>query len=83
MLVARALKNSQLTCGERHAYLGDRTLVHRVISRRHTVGFKGLDALVNLDSDFALLRDRVCHSLNHAHVLQPLREAWLRVNARR
>ena len=27
MLVARALKNSQLTCGERHAYFGDRTLV--------------------------------------------------------
>src|SRR5262249_10941710 len=26
MLVARALKNSQLTCGERHAYFGDRTL---------------------------------------------------------
>jgi hypothetical protein len=26
MLVARALKNSQLTCGESHAYLGDRTL---------------------------------------------------------
>src|SRR5215831_10834980 len=25
MLVARALKNSQLTCGERHAYFGDRT----------------------------------------------------------
>ena len=23
MLVARALKNSQLTCGERHAYFGD------------------------------------------------------------
>jgi hypothetical protein len=28
MLVARALKNSQLTCGERHAYFGDRTLDH-------------------------------------------------------
>jgi hypothetical protein len=27
MLVAHALKNSQLTCGERYAYLGDRTLV--------------------------------------------------------
>src|SRR5215470_4954499 len=27
MLVARALKNSQLTCGERYAYFGDRTLV--------------------------------------------------------
>ena len=26
MRVARALKNSQLTCGERHAYFGDRTL---------------------------------------------------------
>ena len=26
MIVARALKNSQLTCGERHAYFGDRTL---------------------------------------------------------
>ena len=26
MLVARALKNSQLTCGERHAYFGDRTV---------------------------------------------------------
>ena len=26
MLVARALKNSQLTCGERHAYFGERTL---------------------------------------------------------
>ena len=26
MLVARALKNGQLTCGERHAYFGDRTL---------------------------------------------------------
>jgi len=26
MLVARALKNSQLTCGERHAYFGARTL---------------------------------------------------------
>jgi hypothetical protein len=26
MNVARALKNSQLTCGERHAYFGDRTL---------------------------------------------------------
>ena len=26
MLVARALKNSQLTCGERHAYFGNRTL---------------------------------------------------------
>src|ERR1700751_763918 len=26
MLVARASKNSQLTCGERHAYFGDRTL---------------------------------------------------------
>jgi hypothetical protein len=25
MIVARALKNSQLTCGERHAYFGDRT----------------------------------------------------------
>jgi hypothetical protein len=25
MVVARALKNSQLTCGERHAYFGDRT----------------------------------------------------------
>jgi len=25
MLVARALKNSQLTSGERHAYFGDRT----------------------------------------------------------
>jgi hypothetical protein len=29
MLVARALKNSQLTCGGRHAYLGDRTLYSR------------------------------------------------------
>ena len=31
MLVARALKNSQLICGERHAYSGDRTLagVHK------------------------------------------------------
>src|SRR5215471_18274726 len=27
MLVTRASKNSQLTCGERHAYFGDRTLV--------------------------------------------------------
>jgi hypothetical protein len=27
MLVARALKNSQLACGERHAYFGNRTLV--------------------------------------------------------
>ena len=27
MIVGRALKNSQLTCGERHAYFGDRTLV--------------------------------------------------------
>ena len=27
MIVARALKNSQLTCGERHAYFGDRTLM--------------------------------------------------------
>jgi hypothetical protein len=26
MIVARALKNSQLICGERHAYFGDRTL---------------------------------------------------------
>jgi lactate permease len=26
MLVARALKNSQLTCGERHTYFGNRTL---------------------------------------------------------
>ena len=26
MIVARALKNSQLTCGERRAYFGDRTL---------------------------------------------------------
>ena len=26
MLVTRASKNSQLTCGERHAYFGDRTL---------------------------------------------------------
>ena len=26
MIVARALKNSQLTCGERHAYFGDRTI---------------------------------------------------------
>jgi hypothetical protein len=26
MIVARALKNSQLTCGERDAYFGDRTL---------------------------------------------------------
>ena len=26
LLVARALKNSQLTCGERHAYFGNRTL---------------------------------------------------------
>ena len=26
MIVARALKNSQPTCGERHAYFGDRTL---------------------------------------------------------
>jgi hypothetical protein len=26
MIVARALKNRQLTCGERHAYFGDRTL---------------------------------------------------------
>jgi len=26
MLVARALKNSQLTGGESHAYFGDRTL---------------------------------------------------------
>jgi hypothetical protein len=26
MIVARALKNSQLTCGDRHAYFGDRTL---------------------------------------------------------
>jgi len=25
MIVARVLKNSQLTCGERHAYFGDRT----------------------------------------------------------
>ena len=29
MLVARALKNSQLTCGERHAYFGDRALGKR------------------------------------------------------
>jgi hypothetical protein len=29
MLVARALKNGQLTCGERHAYFGDRTLGYR------------------------------------------------------
>jgi hypothetical protein len=28
MIVARALKNSQLTCGERHAYFGDRTLFY-------------------------------------------------------
>ena len=27
MFVSRALKNSQLTCGERHAYFGDRTPV--------------------------------------------------------
>ena len=26
MIVTRALKNSQLTCGEKHAYFGDRTL---------------------------------------------------------
>jgi hypothetical protein len=39
--------------------------------------------LVNLDSDLPLLRDRIGHSLNHAHVLQSLREAWLRVNTRR
>src|SRR6516162_359763 len=30
MIVARALKNIQLTCGERHAYFGDRTLVQGV-----------------------------------------------------
>ena len=32
MLVARALKNSQLTCGERYAYFGDRT---RMIMREY------------------------------------------------
>ena len=31
MIVARALKNSQLTCGERHAYFGDRTLANKVV----------------------------------------------------
>ena len=29
-----ALKNSQLTCGERHAYFGDRTLTARRLSKR-------------------------------------------------
>jgi len=32
MIVARALKNSQLTCGERYAYFGDRT---RMIMREY------------------------------------------------
>ena len=31
MLVARVLKNSQLTCGERHAYFGDRTIAGLLI----------------------------------------------------
>src|SRR5215471_7254733 len=36
MLVARALKNSQLTCGERHAYFADRTLAREWSqSKRH------------------------------------------------
>ena len=34
MLVVRASKNSQLTRGERHAYLGDRTLEIRVWSSK-------------------------------------------------
>ena len=32
MIVARALKNSQPTCGERHAYFGDRTLAGQLLS---------------------------------------------------
>jgi len=36
LLVARALKNSQLTCGERHAYFGDRAL-----ARDFSHGFLG------------------------------------------
>jgi hypothetical protein len=31
MIVARALKNSQLTCGERHAYFGYRILGHEKV----------------------------------------------------
>ena len=34
MLVARALKNSQLTGGESHAYFGDRTLARKNHSLR-------------------------------------------------
>ena len=40
MLVARALKNSQLTCGERYAYFGDRTLTYALCLQRVLL-FKG------------------------------------------
>jgi hypothetical protein len=41
MLVARALKNSQLTCGERHAYFGNRTLVspRQIIPKYYSTSF--------------------------------------------
>jgi hypothetical protein len=37
---AKAGPTAHFDRNERYAYFGDRTLVHRVISRRHTVGFK-------------------------------------------
>ena len=37
MLVARALKNSQLTCGETYAYFGDRTLDPVLLVRGYPV----------------------------------------------
>ena len=35
-----ALKNSQLTCGERHAYFGNRTLARRLGLRLHPITLK-------------------------------------------
>jgi hypothetical protein len=48
MIVARALKNSQLTCGESHAYFGDRTLARRAGNRR--IGQSALKVRLMADS---------------------------------
>src|SRR5262249_54952018 len=43
MLVARALKNSQLTCGERHAYFGDRTVARKSQKQKSSCDFRATE----------------------------------------
>jgi hypothetical protein len=45
--VARALKNSQLTCGETYAYFGDRTLVWQTLRKQKALNRPDGSALGN------------------------------------